>query len=71
MPHLTNDISSDLFIGYGSAQLHALFLGPASRARAVLAASNLLQTVGQPLRANYDQLSYIEAVVQFGNQAEV
>lgn len=69
--HLTNDLSSDLFIGYGSVQLHALYLGTADAARAVLAASNLLQTVGQPLSANYEQMSYIDSMVQFGNQAEV
>lgn len=69
--HLTNDISSDLFIGYGSVELHALYLGPAAQARSVLAASNLLPTVGQPLQENYDQMSYIDAVVKFGNQAEV
>lgn len=69
--HLTNDISSDLFIGYGSVELHALYLGPAAQARSVLAASYLLPTVGQPLQENYDQMSYIDAVVEFGNQAEV
>jgi hypothetical protein len=31
----------------------------------------LLQTIGTPIVASYKPMSYIDAVVQFGNQAQV
>lgn len=119
-PTLPDDISSDLFIGYGGVQLHALYLGSPAAAKALLTNAGMLQVrllfltvhswgkgsisidmtstcmftgspagpvaaispilnvatidvqaIGQPVQAQYSGMSYIEAVVQFGNQAQV
>lgn len=40
-PTLTDDISSDLFVGYGQTQLHALYLGAPAAAKSLLANAGL------------------------------
>jgi hypothetical protein len=68
-PALPDGISSDMFIGYGTVQMHALYLGSATAAQSVLATAGM-QTIGTPIVASYKPMSYIDAVVQFGNQAQ-
>ncbi len=40
-PGLPDGISSDMFIGYGAVQLHALYLGSATAAQSVLATAGM------------------------------
>jgi hypothetical protein len=40
-PALPDGISSDMFIGYGTVQMHALYLGSPTAAQSVLAAAGM------------------------------